>query len=175
MILFLFSPEGLIKAKAKGVLKPSAKLKKITELFDWVEWELVKGRAGWILVGGKVIGRPQYLRRDFLKTLCLTAFAEAVIKIAPDKERYALVFEFWRGLRERKREELKAYLVWGILSLLYAEGFLRVDPAKEKLLAQFGQETVKKLGPQAERILQKVNQKIFEGRWQAQKLFLESL
>jgi len=129
LFLQFLTNQGILPIKAKSALKLKAKLRGISELFDLADWELIKSKEIWILVGGKLFKRPLYLRKSLKKTLLLKALAEQTLLLARDKETKQ-VFNFWLNtiakLKQISEDKLIIYFAFLSARLLAMEGYINI-------------------------------------------------
>jgi len=133
LLIFLLTAKGIVKIKAKSILKPKAKLRSIAETFDFVSFELIQGKNQFVLVGGKLIRRPMFLRKNLEKTLLLKAIAEITLAIVRDletKKIYLLWLYILRALKNLKEKNLLAFLSFCLIHLVAIEGLINPYSAR---------------------------------------------
>lgn len=141
-IFFSFlTSRGILKIVAKGVVKPKAKLRGVIELFDVPRLELIKGKANYILVGGKLIRRPLYLRRNLEKSLFLMVMSEISLAIVKGEDTNN-VFHFWllllKKLKEIDLKYLTQFFAFSLVHLLFLEGLIDKNSGRIfKMKSQF--------------------------------------
>ena len=126
LINFLTS-QGIIKIVARGAVKPKAKLRGVIELFDLVRLELIKGHSRYILVGGKLLKRPRYLRQNLEKSLFLMSLSEMTQVIVRDQDTKKIL-NFWlillKELKTLSDKQLLKFFAFVIAHLLRLEGLM---------------------------------------------------
>lgn len=133
LMIFFLTANGILEIKAKSVLKAKAKLRGIIELFDLSKLEFIKGKRNYILVGGKLIRRPLYLRKSLEKSLFLMAMSEISLAIVKDNETQK-VFRFWlfilEYLKQIKDNKLLQFFAFCLAHALFLEGLLDSQTGK---------------------------------------------
>ena len=145
LLLNFLTTSGIKKIVARGAVKQKAKLRGVIELFDLTRLELIKGRSRYILIGGKLIKRPLYLRVSLEKSLFLMSLSEATQIIIRD-ENTKQILNFWirilKDLKNLKEKYLMSFFAFSLAHLLYMEGLIdkelgRYEVSKLKNKNQF--------------------------------------
>jgi len=127
ILIDFLTKKGILQIVARGALKPKAKLRGSIELFDLSKLELIKGHSRFILVGGRVIKRPLFLRQSLNKTLFLMAFSQIVNTIVKDMQTQKVMHLFLLAIKKLKDEEEEKLLLlfaFCLGHLLLIEGLL---------------------------------------------------
>jgi recombinational DNA repair protein (RecF pathway) len=130
ILINFLTTDGIVKIVARGAVKHKAKLRGVIELFDLVRLELIKGRSRYILVGGKLIKRPLYLRKSLEKSLFLMSLSEVTQMIVRDQDTKK-VLNLWliilRELKTLNDEQLLLFFAFALGHLFYLEGLIDQD------------------------------------------------
>lgn len=137
LLLNFLTSQNIIKIVARGAVKQKAKLRGVIELFDLARLELIKGKSRYILVGGKLIKRPLYLRQNMAKSLFLMSLSE-VTQIIVREEDTKKVLNFWiitiKKLKEVKDKDLLPFFAFALAHLLYVEGLINKELGRHEAL-----------------------------------------
>lgn len=136
LAIWFLTSQGIIRIKAKSILKPKAKLRSVAETFDLVSFELIQGKSQFILIGGKLLKRPMFLRKSLKKSLFLKALGEITLLLVKDHETKN-IFLLWlnclKTLKNLKNKDLMAFFAFNLTHVLAIEGFLHLKEGGEML------------------------------------------
>jgi len=126
-ILTILTPKkGKIKAIAKGIRRPTAKLSGHLELFSVINLILIESRSNLDIIGGaEVISSFKNLRQSLKKTATAYYLAELIDKLIEENEPHLEIFQLLKNAFEKLNSEkkidldlLKDYLIINILDIL---------------------------------------------------------
>lgn len=126
LLTILSFEKGKIVAKARGANKAKSKLKAFCQPFCFANFELVKGKAGYILSGVKAIDNFFATTSDIHKYSYAFSILEIFDKICVENEDYHLILlDGIRALKEMNYSDTNPVLILSrfFLDVLRHEGF----------------------------------------------------
>lgn len=117
---------GKILVTARGVKKPTSKLKSYSQSFCFGEFELQQGKAGWVLVGVNPVDTFFELLTDFDKYKQACAVIEICDKICVENESYPkLLLEALKTIKQINYSQInpKLLLCKFMMNVQNLEGF----------------------------------------------------
>ena len=126
LITILTLEKGKILVKARGVKKPSSKLKAFCQSFCFADFELVESKAGYVLTGVNEIENFYNLTLDIDKFSYAFCVLEIVDKICAENQEYVNIFiDCLKCLQQMSYGSSDCRLILSkfILNILNYEGF----------------------------------------------------
>jgi len=130
ILIDFLTKEGILQIVARGALKSKAKLPGVIELFDLSKLELIKGKSRYILVGGRIIKRPLFLRQSLDRAFFLMAFSQVIGILVRDEQTqkvFNLFLNIMKELKDIKENRLINLFVFALAHLLLIEGLISRD------------------------------------------------
>lgn len=128
ILTILTQKKGKIRAIAKGIRRPIAKLSGSLELFSYCNFIIVEGKRDLdIITGAEIISSYQNLKKDLKKTSAVFFISEVIDKLIAEKEAHLNIFllikKSLNKLNSVKSGDLELLVNYVIINILSDLGY----------------------------------------------------